>query len=70
MASPDFETVNPKQWEHFVGVPSCDDDHTGAAIGDYLLQEFGDSGIGACLLAIEAEWRESTVIVEQKRGLR
>ena len=53
-----------------MGVSTCDDDHAGAAIGDDLLQERGHSRIGESLLAIEAEWRESTVIVEQKSGDR
>jgi hypothetical protein len=40
MASPDLETmVNREQRDHFVGVPSCDDDLTGAATDDNLLQE-------------------------------
>jgi hypothetical protein len=71
MASPDLGNgVNREQRAYFVGVPTCDHDHAGAAIGDDLLQECGHSRIGDSLLAIEAEWRESTVIVEQKRGDR
>src|SRR5208283_1461727 len=71
MASPDLETgVNRKQRDHFAGVPTCDNDHTGAATDDDLLQKAGHSRIGESLLAIEAEGRESTVIVEQKRGNR
>src|SRR5271157_1318307 len=71
MASPDLETgVNRKQRDYFVGVPTCDDDDTGAAIDDDLLQEFCHSRIGESLLAIEAEGCEGTVIVEQKRGNR
>src|ERR1035441_2135433 len=71
MASPDLGTgVDRKQWDHFAGVPTCDDAHTGAAIDDDLLQERSHSRIGESLLAIEAEGRENTVIVEQKRANR
>src|ERR1700691_1953574 len=71
MASPDLETwVNRQQRDHFACAPTRDDDHAGAAIGDDLLQKRGHPRIGESLLPIEAEWREGTVIVEQKRGGR
>src|SRR5271155_2698581 len=71
MASPDLGTgVNRKQRDHFASVPTCDDDHTGPAVGDDLLQQFGNSRKRESLLPIEAEGRESTVIIEQKRGNR
>src|SRR5271165_1201796 len=71
METPDLGSgMNRKQREHFVGAPTGDDDHAGAAIGGDLLQKSGHSRIGNGLLAIEAEWRQDTVIVEQKRGDR
>src|SRR5580692_8472803 len=71
MSSPYLGTgANRQQRDYLVGDSTCDDEHTGAAIGDDLLQEFGHSRVRESLLAIEAEWRESIVIVEQKRGDR
>src|SRR5664279_1498530 len=71
MASPDLGTgAKLKQWADFVGVPSCDDDHTGTAIVDDFLEECSYCRIGESLLPIETEWRESSIIVEQKRGNR
>src|SRR5580700_11454425 len=68
MASPDvWNRVNCKQRAHFVGVPTRDDDDTGATIIDNLLQKRGDRWIGIGMLAIETEWSKSSVIIEQQR---
>jgi hypothetical protein len=65
--SPNFRTwMNRQKGENIVRIPSGNDNQSSAAVAHDLLQERHDSGVGICLVALDLEWRQSSVIVEHQ----
>jgi hypothetical protein len=71
MDPPNFRTrVNIKKRKHVVRVSSGDHNQSCASVAHDLLQRERYTWIGERLVAIDMEWRERSVVIEQQCRLR
>jgi hypothetical protein len=71
MDSPDFGArMNIEKRENFIRIPPGDDNHSRPGVAYDLFEQGRNSGIWICLIALDMEWGQRSVVIDQQDRLR